>query len=317
MGRGFLFEAQGELLFADADTIFEQFDWDIKDYTQHELSSVEFNIEEMHGKGFFIDIDGSRLRYGEATKDQLMPFMADVDIWTETNLVYWLDSQLRQDDIPQSHMVFWLNNVVRYLTEKRKIPIPKLMIAKYALLNKLLSTILDARKKAKATSFGLFQRESRKELDFAHPFAFVHGMYDDQLFYKGKFKFKNHFLGNDKIPLFDGGENGEECGCAQAIDTSTGIAYWLRNVPRHPASFRLPTSTDNFYPDFIAKLKDDRILVVEYKGAHLADNQDTKEKVLIGELWEKYMKGKGLFLLAVKNKGEKNVSEQIIEKITM
>jgi len=40
-----------------------------------------------------------------------------------------------------------------------------------------------------------FRRESRKELNFAHPFAFVHDMYDDQLFYNEKFKFHNKIEG--------------------------------------------------------------------------------------------------------------------------
>ncbi|MDR1190753.1 MAG: hypothetical protein LBK60_03690 [Verrucomicrobiales bacterium] len=29
------------------------------------------------------------------------------------------------------------------------------------------------------------------------------------------------------------------------------VQYWLRNMARHPASFRLPTSADFFYPDFV------------------------------------------------------------------
>jgi type III restriction enzyme len=311
-----MFEVQGEFIFAEPDTIFEQFDWDIKDYASCELSSVEFNIEEMPGKGFFIDIDGNRLRYSEAGKDQLLPFMADVDVWTEANLIYWLDASLKQDDIPQSNMVFWLNNVIQYLTEKRKIPVSKLMIAKYALLNKLSSRIAEARKKARTASFELFQREGRKKIDFDYPFSFTAGMYDGVPLYQGKYKFKNHFLGNDRIPAFDRNEDGEECECAKAIDSCSAIVYWLRNVSRHPASFRLPTPTDNFYPDFIAKLKDNRILVIEYKGEHLADNQDTKDKILIGEFWEKYTKRKCLFLLAVKNKDGKDVAEQIKEKIS-
>jgi type III restriction enzyme len=189
------------------------------------------------------------------------------------------------------------------------------MIAKYALLNKLSSRIADARKKARTASFELFQREGRKKIDFDYPFSFTAGMYDGVPLYQGKYKFKNHFFGNDRIPMFDGGEDGEECACAKAIDSCSEIAYWLRNVSRHPASFRLPTPTDNFYPDFIAKLKDNRILVIEYKGEHLADNQDTKDKVMIGELWEKHTKRKCLFLLVVKNKDGKDVAEQIKEKI--
>ena len=57
------------------------------------------------------------------------------------------------------------------------------------------------------------------------------------------------------------------------------------------------------------------MLVIEYKGDDSASNQDTQEKALIGELWEKHTKGKGLFLLAVKNKDGKDVAEQIKAKI--
>jgi type III restriction enzyme len=56
-------------------------------------------------------------------------------------------------------------------------------------------------------------------------------------------------------------------------------------------------------------------LVVEYKGEYLASNDDTKEKALIGEIWEKQSKGRGLFLLAVKDKDGKNVEQQIKEKM--
>jgi type III restriction enzyme len=84
---------------------------------------------------------------------------------------------------------------------------------------------------------------------------------------------------------------------------------------RHPASFRLPTSTDYFYPDFVTMLQDGRILIIEYKGEYLASNDDTKEKALIGEIWEKQSKSKGLFMIAVKDKDGKNVEQQIKEKI--
>jgi hypothetical protein len=46
----------------------------------------------------------------------------------------------------------------------------------------------------------------------------------------------------------------------------------------------LPLASGFFYPDFVAKLKDGRIFVVEYKGEHLAGsgNDDTNEKRLVG-----------------------------------
>jgi len=42
----------------------------------------------------------------------------------------------------------------------------------------------------------------------------------------------------------------------------------------------LPTSTDRFDPDFVASLKNGRILVVEYKGELWVDTTDTREKAL-------------------------------------
>jgi type III restriction enzyme len=122
-------------------------------------------------------------------------------------------------------------------------------------------------------------------------------------------------LGNNKIPLIDGGEGGEEFQCARAIDSEPALRFWLRNVSRHSASFRLPTSTDFFYPDFIAQLSDGRVLVVEYKGAHLAETPDAKEKANIGEIWERLSKGKALFLLATIKKGGKSLAEQIRNKM--
>lgn len=46
------------------------------------------------------------------------------------------------------------------------------------------------------------------------------------------------------------------------------VKYWVRNLAVQPrTSFWLPTSTDRFYPDFVAELVDGRVLVMEYKGA--------------------------------------------------
>jgi type III restriction enzyme len=93
------------------------------------------------------------------------------------------------------------------------------------------------------------------------------------------------------------------------------VRFWLRNVALLPVSFRLPTSTDFFYPDFVAQLNDGRTLVVEYKGEDRATNDDSKEKAVIGEIWAKLSGGKGLFLLAVKSQDGKSVAEQIKDKI--
>ncbi|MCE2486506.1 MAG: hypothetical protein J4F42_13400 [Desulfurellaceae bacterium] len=65
----------------------------------------------------------------------------------------------------------------------------------------------------------------------------------------------------------------------------------------------------------MALLHDGRLLVVEYKGAHIADGADTAEKRTIGELWERKSNGTGLFSLVEKNVNGKNARQQLMERI--
>ena len=101
------------------------------------------------------------------------------------------------------------------------------------------------------------------------------------------------------MPAFDGAEDGEEFQCAQVIDSLPSLKHWVRNVARHPRSFWLPTASDKFYPDFVAEMEDGRLLVVEYKGAHIAEGKDTDEEArhrrAMGKRirWPVYHRGEG------------------------
>ena len=93
--------------------------------------------------------------------------------------------------------------------------------------------------------------------------------------------------------------DGEEAECARALDFLPTVDVWLRNVERKRGSFRLPTRTDYFYPDYVARLSDSRLLALEYKGQGWLDSDDTKEKRRLGELWAR---GSGnVFLLVGHN----------------
>ena len=94
---------------------------------------------------------------------------------------------------------------------------------------------------------------------------------------------------------------GEEHECAIAIDRNPNVKVWVRNTARQPNSFWLQTSSDKFYPDFVAQLNDGRILVIEYKGEPYVTNDDSKEKQLIASVWAEQTKGSCLFLM-VSNK---------------
>ena len=116
------------------------------------------------------------------------------------------------------------------------------------------------------------------------------------------------------MPAFDGAENGEEFQCAEVIDSLPGVKFWIRNVASHQASFWLPTASGKFYPDFVVRMEDGRLLIVEYKGAHIADGFDTAEKRTIGELWERESKCRGLFMIAEKSVNGMDVRQQLLQK---
>jgi len=67
--------------------------------------------------------------------------------------------------------------------------------------------------------------------------------------YEGPIKFKKHYY---ELPA---DMNKEEAECAAFLDSLPVVKYWVRNLERDDCSFRLQTSTDKFYPDFVAELR--------------------------------------------------------------
>ena len=117
------------------------------------------------------------------------------------------------------------------------------------------------------------------------------------------------------------GEGGKRCPAGAALPhlevATAGNPDEGRNLStRSQTSFWLPTSTDRFYPDFVALLQDGRIFVLEYKGADRVDTGDTKEKTNIGQLWADKSAGKGVFLMAqLKDEQGRGLKEQIASAV--
>ena len=89
----------------------------------------------------------------------------------------------------------------------------------------------------------------------------------------------------------------EEFLCAQYLDNLDEVEFWIRNLPNKPGAVRFQTPTGSFYPDFVCKLKDGRIAVIEYKGGDRISNEDSKTKLAIGTAWQDRSKGRCLFLM--------------------
>ncbi len=310
-------EVQGEIVFAEPETLMELHRWSLLDHPAKPDESA-FSIRD-NAQSFEIDVVGRRVIIGSGQEDAQLAFQAGVEGWTPESLAIWLERQLRQPDIHPSELLRWVRDCIGHLTGPRRIPLAALMRAKFILAIVLKTTISSIRRieHEKAYQHYLIAPEAKAGISFEHGFVFRSGMFGDQRRYRGRWRFSKHFLGPDNVPAFDGVDQGEEFQCAQALDRLPAVKYWVRNVPRHPDAFWLPLASGKFYPDFVALLHDDRTLVVEYKGAHLAGdgNEETNEKRTIGQLWERVSQGRGLFLMVEKDVGGRDMRAQMLDKL--
>jgi type III restriction enzyme len=296
-------EYEGELELFDKELVLSATNWNLLDYPA-DLSSFQFNDSS---KTFEFDVEGSRVVYKLMGEQQLDLNLLAAD-WTDTDLVRWLDRQLRQQDVNQGTLAAWLLQAVKGLLQKPGPDLSTLVRAKFILARKLSELIEQSRQTAYNRGYQTLLEMSIEDERDEFAFHYDPLIYPANWLYRGSYKFRNHFY---PMP----GElksEGEEFDCAQMLDSALEVKYWVRNLSQQQAaSFWLQTATDKFYPDFVAQLVDGRILVVEYKGDAYATNDDSKEKRALGELWEKRSNGRCLFLFAEKNINGMNVSAQI------
>ena len=308
------FRYQEELLLADPEILDECHDWSLSDYAAR-LTEDEFAIhQEAHT--FEIDIDGKALKFKYVSDEEKLLLDVEVREWTDKALALALDKLITDPRFSQAERLEWCLKHIQHLTSIRKISLSALWRAKFVLARKLKELIDQYKQEQAGKAFQayLFAPEAKPEISFDDAFSFKEGMYDGQKPYRGNFSFGKHFL--DIVPEIDGKDSGDETQCAVALDSLSEVKHWLRNIPRHPASFWLPVAGGKTYPDFVAELDDGRLLVVEYKGEHLKEKDAHKDA--IGQLWEREMKGRGLYLMAVKkdDKG-RPVREQLQAKIAI
>jgi type III restriction enzyme len=288
---------QGELQLAEEELILDLGGWTLNDCPAA-LSPAEFSIQET-AERWEVDLYGEKVGYKHLDQNiQLEIGLLKLD-WTDLQLSRWLDRQCRQPDITQPVLLEFCRRLVACLVETRRLALNDLVRFKYPLAKAVQQKIAAYRREAYATGYQdcLFGPQAQVETGFADGFAFDKRPYPAAWFYQGAYRFQKHFFG--RVGELE--SRGEEFECARIIDTLPQVKHWIRNLATRPqTSFWLPTSTDRFYPDFVAELQDGRVLVIEYKGAHLADTQDTKEKRNIGQLWAEKSGERGVFLMAEK-----------------
>ena len=214
--------------------------------------------------------------------------------WTAVDLVGWLDRNLTVPYAEVGQKAAWLNAAVTQLLEVRGFELDELAYRKFRLRGALERKLVAGLTLVKQKVFdGLFAEPDAFCLRDEHAITFEAGRYGYDVPYTGLLPLKRHFfpvIGNLKGV-------GEEFNCAEYIANQlAGVAWWVRNVEKKPHSFWLQTASDKFYPDFVIRMLNGLTLVVEYKGGHIKDGQDSKEKKQIGELWAKRSDGNYRFV---------------------
>lgn len=288
------------LELAEPETCLYAHGWDLLSYPA-ELTTAEFSVND-DAKHYMADIQGKKVVIAIADSKQQLSLEGIQTSWTELELSRWLDKRVKQGDVKQPDMLEFLRRLIAYLLARSDLDMPKLVQGKFLLEKVIKDKIAQYRKQATKAGFQecLFSTENAiAETDIAqYCFKFDPAQYPAGRLYEGKYKYNKHYY--PRVAYM----NTEESDFAFALDKNPLVEFWVRNLERNPVhAFWLPTSSDKFYPDFIAKLTDGRLLVAEYKGAHLMSTDDTKEKANIGQLWAE--KSANIFLLSsLGNRGD-------------
>jgi len=283
-----LVEMEGETFLAETDAIMERVDWSL-DRHPARLTEQELNFHRSQDV-IEIDLEGEKLVYSRMTEEQpiLSGLHAPTDADLEASLVQWLERECRVWGIPQAEMLPWIAAVVADLVTNRGVSIRTLIDWQHQIAARIRWKIQAIRneEKTRAHQMVLFDDETKPTWSESNVVRF-----DDTIYQNvptqtiGAFRFNRHLLGVDRAPLIDGDLNGEEFQCAWSLDSLDEVDVWVRNVARHPDSFSLPRVGRRFYPDFVAKLRDGGVFVVEYKGEHLIGAPEAREKDAIGRIW--------------------------------
>lgn len=279
------------------ETHFLERPWSLRDYLEKPVDAPGAINEAQAGYGEIALTEKGKVqwKFGHELAEQLK--LIDVtENWTEARLVDWFDRNIPHPDLGADETGVYIANLVARW-QQQGWPLGRLVRERFplrAVIEKIIQACrLDA--KVRAYQEVLFDSVSGPiTVNAEHVFAFDPDRYPARWVCERSDDFRKHY----HRQVGELGSEGEEFECALFLDTLPEVSVWVRNLERQPEkSFWLPTSTDRFYPDFVCKLRDGRILVVEYKGAHLATADDAKEKRLLGQLWAERSGGTGLFVM--------------------
>jgi len=295
---GLAVRIDGQLQLLEASTL--ELDWDPRSLDAA-LSESEYPSQTAGTTVGELDVTAAgRVEISFIDRLQLqLGLLAPEGGWTVPKLCNWIDRQLLpHDDLTLNESMQYIARTIENLMQSRHLSVESLAKDKFRLSDAIRTKLDEQRRSLRRDAFNarLFPTGGHANIEVTIEMALEldEDLYSPAWCYTGGYKWQRHLFG----VVGELKEAGEEYDCAMRLDQARDkVLWWVRNVPRKYGSFWLPTSTDRFYPDFVAMLKDGRCLAIEYKNATDFTNDDSREKRKVGALWEELGKGKYLFLM--------------------
>ncbi len=287
---------QGQLFPLEREAVLEAVELDLLTPDAVQLPGFQI-VEQSNGFEIYLKDAHIKLRAADASQIAMEYGECGSSTITAEDLVRWLDQLLFQKlpDLTQSQRSSYFSAVVNHLQHERGLSLVALAKARFKLAKDIETRVGDLRDKTAQARFRQLVLEEAWtiEPDWTRPLVFEASRYPVPAGsrYSGRYEFRKHFY----PVLADLKDDGEEFSCAQLLDQHASVKHWVRNLVTAPCGFSLTTSRGRFFPDFVAELRDGRVAVVEYKGAHLLNEPYEIEKRQVGALWARKSQSRCLF----------------------
>ncbi|WP_295937249.1 DEAD/DEAH box helicase family protein [uncultured Xanthomonas sp.] len=276
------------VLPVENDLLVEDSFWNPSEATGT-LDTLTFNTRTQTWE---IDIGEKAVKMNMVQEPQAEYLSGLTGDWEDADLLVWLEGKVVQSDVRHETMIEWIAQALAPLKHKG-YSLGQLVRGRFIIARRLLALLEEARaKRGNQAHQRLFALEE-VVVDPAVVFKFSNLAYPMRSPCPAPMEWPKHYyeVPGDLPYRRKDGELAEEYRCALAIERNRDVEVWVRNLA-HPTQFRFPTATGSTYPDFIAKLKDGRIFVIEYKGDDRFDHPKNVAKRAVGELWaRKYPNG--------------------------
>jgi type III restriction enzyme len=293
--------AQGELELAEPESFIDLAGWDLL-ARPDDAWLDSFNYTET-GEGFAFDVDGDTLVY-RSIDEEIALALDERTEWDAAALSRFIDRQTRQIHTAQPVYLEFCRRVVTDLIERRGMSLAALVRGKFALQKAVVAHVEALRAQTARRGVRMFLAgEVAADFTQAPPFAFQPSFYNVTSFHDGPFRPNRHFYARM------GKMNALEVRCATVIDRMAEVETWVRNGERAPGNYALAYSSGHFFPDFVAKLHDGRVFLIEAKGR--TDDRD-REKDNVGRRVAEASAGRLLYVTVWEDQErERSIEDQI------